>query len=279
MNPHAQDRTQAVTAHLWYAPASCGEPGEIEATCESYLDDDDLQRASLMRRPTTRNQHIIGRGMARRLLTAGVHHPTDVRFKVAEGGKPFAADPPQARRAFNVAHTDGLVICGLVDSIHEATISESHQNQAHPIPLGVDVERLDRRVDLQLAYRYFAEPEIRYLNQLASDDERHIAFLRIWTLKESFIKAIGTGLRTPLDQFAFENVADAKPMIRFLNPSLASATGGGGNWHFQCLSPSDGYIASVGVELNRGEHLETRIVDFSTLLENSSDNAANRVTG
>jgi hypothetical protein len=33
------------------------------------------------------------------------------------------------------------------------------------------------------------------------------------------------------------------------------------------------------VELNRGEHLETRIVDFSTLLENSSDNAANRVTG
>jgi 4'-phosphopantetheinyl transferase len=279
MNLYEQPAIQAVTACLWYAPASCGEPGEIETICESFLDEDDLQRAASFRRPTTRNQHVIGRGMARRLLTDGFHCPTDVRFQVAEGGKPFAAEPPQARRAFNVAHTEGLVVCGLIDATDEAVAKTPTSFQSHQVPLGVDVERLDRRVDLHLADRYFSAPEIDYLHQLANDDERHVAFLRIWTLKESFIKAIGTGLRTPLDQFAFEGIDDEKPKIRFLNPGLASATGKKGNWHFRCFTPSDGFIASVGVELNHDEHLETRVIDFSTMLKNSADSAANRING
>lgn len=245
-----------VTASLWHAPASSDEPGEIESLCESYLDEDDRRRAEQFRRPTTRNQHVIGRGMARRLLTGGNLPPEVVRFSVAEGGKPFAADPPQARRSFNVAHTDGLVVCGLIDT----------ESVGDEIPLGVDVERLDRRVDLNLAHRYFSSPEIESIDRLPDDRQRRIAFLRIWTLKESFIKAIGTGLRTPLDQFAFEAIDSQRPRITFLNPDLASAAGGQGHWHFQCVTPRPGYVAAVAVEIAAHQRLDARIISFAELV-------------
>jgi 4'-phosphopantetheinyl transferase len=234
---------------VWHATSSSDQPGPIEACCESWLDDSDRQRASRFRRLTTRNQHVIGRGMARRLLGSDLVLPQSIRFEAHVYGKPFVAEPDEAKRPFNVAHTDGLVMCGIGDEQHEM--------------IGIDVERLDRRTDPELADRYFSEPEVRYLNAHRCAEARGNAFLRIWTLKESFIKAIGTGLQTPLADFAFEQIDSDSPSIRMLNPKLESNT----SWSFYSFEPRDGFIAAVAVASKQATpRIEVELHSFDKLI-------------
>lgn len=223
----AADPSSAVT--LWHAVNSSGAPGVIESVCHAWLDDADRQRADRFRKPTTRNQHVIGRGMSRCLLAGTKLDPRSIEFGVEPHGKPVVHAPREARRPFNVTHTDGLVICGIGHPRLEA--------------IGVDVERLGRRTDASLADRYFSQPEIEFLNRCRSDEARRRTFLRIWTLKESFIKAIGTGLTMPLADFAFEDVDSDQPTIRMLNPKLESET----RWQFYSIEPRPGFIAALAV--------------------------------
>ena len=187
--------------------------------------------------------------MARRLLGDNLIQPESIRFGAETHGKPFVTEPEEAKRPFNVAHTDGLVMCGIGDNHHQM--------------IGVDVERLDRRTDPEIADRYFSLPEIQYLNTHGCADARRNAFLRIWTLKESFIKAIGTGLQTPLADFAFEEIDSESPTIRMLNPALESDS----FWNFYSFEPRTGFIAAVAVATgNASDRVEIELHSFDELI-------------
>ncbi len=235
---------RATMISVWHATSSVDQPGPIENYCETWLEDDELRRADRFRRATSRNQHVIGRGMARRLLDSkprgnelaggeSADRPSvglgRIRFAEETHGKPYVVAPDAAKQPFNVAHTDGLVMCGIGSHAHRL--------------VGVDVERLDRRTDPEIAERYFSKPEIDYLKSLASDASRRNAFLRIWTLKESFIKAIGTGLQTPLADFAFLDIDSETPAIEMLNPQLRSDM----CWKFFSIQPRPGYVGAIAV--------------------------------
>lgn len=167
--------------------------------------------------------------MTRRLLGSDLVPPQSIRFAAQTYGKPVVMEPEEAKLPFNVAHTDGLVMCGIGDRNHEL--------------IGVDVERLDRQTDPEIADRYFSKPELQFLNTHRCPTAKRNAFLRIWTLKESFIKALGTGLQTPLADFAFEEIESDTPSIRMLNPKLESNT----TWSFYSFQPRTGFIGAVAV--------------------------------
>ncbi len=173
--------------------------------------------------------------MARRLLGADAVAPEAIRFDVLPHGKPYVTAPDSAKQPFNVAHTDGLVMCGIGSDEHEL--------------IGVDVEHLSRRTDPDLAERFFSQPEVRYLRQQRGDEVRRQAFLRIWTLKESFIKAIGTGLQTPLADFAFCDIDSDSPTIRMLSPKLESNA----TWKFFSIEPRPGFIGAVAIALRTAD--------------------------
>lgn len=217
---------------VWHASSSSSEPGILERCCENWLSQDERVRADRFRIATSRNQHVVGRGMARRLLGREQIDPCLIAFAIEKNGKPYVSQPAEARRAFNIAHTDGLVMCGI-------------DSQSDDL-LGVDVEKLDRRTDPALAGRYFSKPEIDYLQKCVSETDRRNTFLKIWTLKEAFIKAIGTGLQTPLADFAFENIESTNPSIRMLNPKLESET----QWSFLSIEPRPGYVGAVAIGAN-----------------------------
>jgi 4'-phosphopantetheinyl transferase len=240
----------ALPIRVWHAASSSNEPGPLELCCEAWLDESDRQRASRFRQPTSRNQHVVGRGMARRLLGSDAVNPQSIRFAAEVYGKPYVKEPAEARQPFNVAHTDGLVMCGIGNDAHEL--------------IGVDVERLNRRTDPAIADRYFSKPEVRYLNTYRSDVERRDAFLRIWTLKESFIKAIGTGLQTPLADFAFEEIDSDSPKIKMLNPNLDS----GKCWTFFSIQPRPGFIGAIAVAPKRASTpIELELQSFDELMD------------
>src|SRR5690606_16009904 len=81
---------------------------------------------------------------------------------------------------------------------------------------GIDVERTRRgRGELrELAGRFFAPSEAAVVRATpeASLEER---FFFYWTLKESYIKALGKGLAIPLDGFAFA-AAGSRISLRIL---------------------------------------------------------------
>jgi 4'-phosphopantetheinyl transferase len=234
---------------IWHAANSSGDPGDIESQCESWLDEPDRERADLFRRATTRNQHVIGRGMSRRLLSGPTMDPRSIRFGVEPHGKPMVSGPPAAKRPFNVTHTDGLVMCCVGDSNHQA--------------VGIDVERLSRRTDTAIADRYFSKPEIDFLHRCRSEDSRRRTFLRIWTLKESFIKAIGTGLTMPLADFAFDQIDSDCPTIRMLNPDLESDS----HWRFYSIQPRPGFIAALAVETESIDtEIDYELIDFEDVI-------------
>lgn len=69
--------------------------------------------------------------------------------------------------------------------------------------LGVDVEPPhDGDFTLELARTQFAPAEAALVGSL-QPPARGVAFSRIWTLKEAYLKAIGDGLGVPPDRFAF----------------------------------------------------------------------------
>jgi 4'-phosphopantetheinyl transferase len=224
----AATRAATCTVRVWHAATAIEGGGRFETACERMLDPQERKAANRFRRPTTRNQHVVGRAMARCLLGNSSVPPQAIRFAPGPHGKPFIAEPAELERPFNIAHTDGLVLCGVADAPAEL--------------VGVDVESLARKTSTELAERYFAEPEVRFLRGCPADQQTEM-FLRIWTLKEAFIKAIGTGLHTPLSKFAFQNLETDSPVIEFLSEELAD----GRDWTFRCLQPREGYIAATAI--------------------------------
>lgn len=114
---------------------------------------------------------------------------SDLCFGKSPHGKPILLSHPEYN--FNLSHSGSHIAAGV-----------------GPLPLGVDTEVI-RRIDLKLAKRFFAEEEYRYLADLPEDDAQW-TFFRLWTLKESFVKAIGTGLKIPLSAFRFQLAEDIK---------------------------------------------------------------------
>ena len=85
--------------------------------------------------------------------------------------------------SFNLSHSGNFAACALSDS---------------PICLDIQTERdCDRR----LAEKYFTAPERRFIEE---SDNKAYAFTKLWCMKESAVKYIGTGLKTPLSSFSVE---------------------------------------------------------------------------
>lgn len=92
-------------------------------------------------------------------------------------GKPYLIDHPDIH--FNISHSVDMAICVISDK-----------------EIGCDIEKI-RKYDSDVALRCFSEKEMRYIEESKDKD---FAFTRIWAMKESFLKAIGTGLRDDMNE-------------------------------------------------------------------------------
>lgn len=105
----------------------------------------------------------------------------------------------QHRLRFNLSHTEELF----------AVVVTNDRD------CGVDVETTTRTTDLVgVGKRSFAEQEFADFMAVTGDAQRR-RFFEYWTLKESYIKAIGTGLSTPLRNFSFDVTSQA-PTVSFV---------------------------------------------------------------
>ncbi|MEG2418094.1 MAG: 4'-phosphopantetheinyl transferase superfamily protein [Eubacterium sp.] len=116
------------------------------------------------------------------LEEAGID-PRDVAFQASDGQKPVLKGHPDFH--FNLSHSGDYAILGVADT-----------------PIGVDIEKMTD-IPRALARHYFHKGEIAFLNGLS--EEAFIPnFYRLWTLKESFMKATGLGFSLALDAFEIQ---------------------------------------------------------------------------
>jgi len=96
-------------------------------------------------------------------------------------GKPAILKPHAPH--FNISHSEQWIL-GAFDCLE----------------VGVDLQAF-RPVNLKLATRFFHPDEIRTLSKKTSSLAAQHYFIQLWTIKESIVKAKGTGLSFPFDQF------------------------------------------------------------------------------
>jgi 4'-phosphopantetheinyl transferase len=127
-----------------------------------------------------RRRQVVACALLRQLLGRHTGRPPDqLSWQRGPQGKPYLPSGPH----FNLSHSEGYAVLAL----------DEHGE------LGVDLEDSRRRVEfLALARRFFSAPEANQVQ--ASADPRRL-FFQIWTAKEAYIKALGSGLSHPLDQF------------------------------------------------------------------------------
>lgn len=190
-----------------------------------------------------RHQFLVTRALVRTVLSRYADvDPRDWRFGENHFGKPHVTGPEELPVMFNVSHTAGLVVCAVAKSD----------------AVGVDVERTDRDAEhLNIAKRFFAEPEWRMLEAVAPN-ERAKTFFRIWTLKEAYIKAHGSGLSIPLGSFSVMPNAEAPPKLELLDPSLPLV----GAWQFRQFELDGQFLVAVCVNRPEDAALDVRVYDY-----------------
>lgn len=103
-------------------------------------------------------------------------------------GQPYLTHPSsKCPLHATLTHTNGLVAAGISRS-----------------PIGVDAEAtlMDGTIAEELSYRYFTKREHLYIQSHQVSD-RTARFLEIWSLKEAYLKAWGSGLSGGLTSTCF----------------------------------------------------------------------------
>ena len=116
--------------------------------------------------------------LVRALQDEGLHTDT---IALSEYGKPYLPQLPDFH--FSLSHSGTMALCAVSDE-----------------EVGCDIE-LPRGYDPAIARRFFHPAEQEWLFS-HPEAEQSGAFFRLWTCKESFVKALGLGLSLELDSFA-----------------------------------------------------------------------------
>jgi 4'-phosphopantetheinyl transferase len=226
--------------HVWHAQLAV-QPLVLSAL-ERVLSVPEVERANRFHFSRDRRQFVATRALLRTLLGRSLHmDPARLEFGAGAQGKPYLArtatgHPPR----FNVAHSGDHALIGM----------------SAEADVGVDIEVVrDAAATLPIADRFFSAGESAAI-RLLPEDQRQLAFFRLWTLKEAFVKAVGAGLSHPLN--AFEVTTNEPEFPRLTIPGEAQAADGG--WSLRDLSNPPEYAAALAV---RGNDLHVLFQEIS----------------
>ena len=125
----------------------------------------------------------------------------DGRLATGEHGKPGFAACPELH--FSLSHSGGYAVCVMA-----------------PCETGCDVETV-KPFRIPVAKRVFTEEELLWLSHEAEEGKGDEAFCRLWTLKESFLKATGKGFAFPVREASFSFTEDHPAINLYGQPDMS----------------------------------------------------------
>ncbi len=117
---------------------------------------------------------------------------TELEYQYNNSGKPYLAPRLSAAQKlfFSLSHSGSTFAIAL-----------SYKQE-----VGIDIEDNGSRTPTacrKLSTRYYATEEQEYLAAAKTEAEYRYRFYQIWTLKEAYLKCIGTGINTTLSNIIF----------------------------------------------------------------------------
>jgi 4'-phosphopantetheinyl transferase len=163
---------------LWWCSLAT-TPSSLQRL-ESCLSDAERQRAARFGNPQLRSRYIAGRGALRTILGERLRvEPRLVDITRGMRGRPQLAG--FTTLDFNVSHTLDVALVGLAEDVR----------------IGVDVECIDRVINVDgIARKFMTAAERAHLGTLETDARRR-RVLKLWTCKEAMSKATGDALSAP----------------------------------------------------------------------------------
>lgn len=208
--------------HVW-AVGLAAEPSSLH----TLLSPDEVTAAGRFRFVEDRRRYVVARGSLRRILAVYADAPpARLQFRYGDRGKPHLEGHHPLE--FNLTHAGDLALVAVT----------------RIGPVGVDVERLRPIEDLLgLARRNFSAGEYATLANLP-EAERLDSFLRCWTRKESYVKAVGDGLALPLGEFEVSFASGDRDRFLSIGGSRSEAR----SWFLHGFRPAAGYLGALAVQ-------------------------------
>ena len=198
------------------------------AGCAALLAPEEQARATRFGTERLRQRYIVGRATLRRLLGLAMGRlPADVPLRCGRRGRPELTIATTLD--FNVSHAGDVALIGL----------------ARDTRIGVDIERADRKVDVDRLARKVLAPEERTTLAALPLPERRLRFLQLWTCKEAMSKATADGLAAPFGRL---HVALGEPPRLLAGPAPYIAP------HWRLFSPTLGtdWLATIALWTGAG---------------------------
>lgn len=224
--------------HLWqYSLQTSETPIDL---FKSLLSPQEIRRAERLLRPADRQRFIVGRRRLRQLLGHYLDcEPARLELTTLPQGKPVLVEP---RLQFNLSHSGELALLAV----------------ARSVALGVDLEQVRPELDWRpLAGRYFSQGEQQALQQLAPQLQT-VGFFAVWTRKEAWLKARGSGFHLPFDSFEVSAPPTPAALLRHQdNPAAPD------EWHLEDISIDPNYCATLAYPAPRRKVLLLTLVPGS----------------
>jgi len=152
---------------------------EFLSRCRGWIQPEEWTELSNTRSPSALQDRILARGLLRVALGRDLGwEPGSVAFRKDPQGKLHLQAKPTTGLEFSLTHTGGAAAC--------VTFRGGK--------CGIDLERVDRALPPESTQNRFLTPGERAFLDSLPQGERPTAFLRLWTLKEAYMKAAGVGL-------------------------------------------------------------------------------------
>ena len=209
--------------HVWAVWLKA--PDLVGRAYRTLLNPQEIAKADRFAFEHLKHSYEISQGALRLLLARYLHgHPREFAFRFGSRGKP--ALDGDSRIRFNMSHSGRLALYALTDGVE----------------IGVDVEAMREIGNIEdIASRRFCDAEASDLLSIRDTVRIQEGFFRCWTRKEAYIKAVGTGLYLPLNQFQVTLLPEEP--VRFVHighdPILAA------EWTLQHLEPAPNYVGAL----------------------------------
>ena len=168
--------------YTYYADVRCLDNEKLFREKQKRLSPFRQQKIAILRHRMDKNRSLAAGLLLDHALEPFGLQERSVEYEIGEWGKPALKYHPEI--CFSLSHSGDYAVCTIGDK-----------------PVGNDIERV-KTGRLKVADRFFAEEERDWIYEAEREEEQVQRMFRLWTMKESFVKAIGRGMSLSLQDFA-----------------------------------------------------------------------------
>jgi 4'-phosphopantetheinyl transferase len=203
------------------------------------------QRISKIKHTRNKYQSLIGDILIRNIIIRKNIRQTNNEIEIVQDtySKPYLKGDVSFN--FNISHSKDWVVCAISSSI-----------------VGIDIEFMDKNLDVNIFNNHLSEDEFYSLKEKGFKSEE---FYKLWTLKESYVKAVGKGLYIPFQSFS---------IIEGFNQIKVQSESKEESFYFKNYSSIEGYTISVCSKTNSNPNNITYF-SFQELLNFTNFNKGN----